>query len=121
MHTTAVVIWPARTLPAGANPWDPNMPFQIVKAADMLSAPKRNPRQHHETERECPSRRIGQSQTIGHLVPSVVHDQSESMNGAPNHEGPRGTVPQAAQQHRDQKIDVAPSRSLSIAAERDVK
>ena len=43
------------------------------------------------------------------------------MNGAPNHEGPGGAVPQAAQQHRDQKIDVAPSRSLSIAAERDVK
>src|SRR5262249_60218031 len=83
----------------------------------------RNPRHLPETESECPGGWTGESHTTGlrHLVPRVIDDQSNAVNGAPNHEGPRCAVPQAAKQHRDQKIDVAPSRSLSIAAERNVE
>ena len=39
----------------------------------------------------------------------------------PNHEGPSGAVPQPAQQHRDEQVQVRPPAPAAVSAERDIQ
>ena len=42
------------------------------------------------------------------------------MKSAPKNKGPVGTMPKAAQKHRDYKIDITSNIAVSIAAKRDI-
>src|SRR5690606_9761591 len=52
---------------------------------------------------------------------AVIDDEHEAMRRAPEHKGPGRTVPQPAQHHGGEKIEIAPRLSPSVAAKRDIK
>src|SRR5262245_43787734 len=51
----------------------------------------------------------------------MVHDQIDAVQPAPDDKQPAGAVPQAADQHHQQKIQVSPETAAAVAAERDVQ
>ena len=52
---------------------------------------------------------------------TLVHAQGKAMHAAPDDEIPRSAVPQAAEQHREEQVEVHAQPPLSVAAERDVE
>src|SRR6266550_4231931 len=54
-------------------------------------------------------------------LPLPIDDQGEAVQPAPDHERPRSTVPEAAEQHRDHDVAVNEPRRPAISAERNVK
>ncbi|KDA51785.1 hypothetical protein L963_1498 [Leuconostoc mesenteroides subsp. cremoris T26] len=84
-----------------------------------------DPGDHHAQEGHQPADHARQPARRGiapHLgIPQVIDGQEGAVQRAPQHEGPGGAVPQAAEQHRDEEIHVAAPRPLAIASQRHVE
>lgn len=84
-----------------------------------------DPGQHHAQEGHEPAQHVRdrpRRSVAPHLgVPEVVDHQEHAVQRAPDHEGPGGAVPEAAQQHREEQVQVAPGRPLAVAAQRHVE
>ena len=61
------------------------------------------------------------SEALAHCRPAVVDDEIHAVQTAPEDERPARAVPQPAEQHRDDQVQVASRRPLAVAAERDVE
>src|SRR3977135_2663010 len=51
----------------------------------------------------------------------TINEQGEAVQPAPDHERPRATVPEAAEQHRDHDVAANEPGRPAISAERNVK
>src|SRR5205823_5104614 len=60
-------------------------------------------------------------ETLARRPPTVIDDQVQAVQPAPEDECPPGAMPQAAEQHGDEQVEVAPCRTLAIAAKRNVE
>src|ERR1017187_8999334 len=54
-------------------------------------------------------------------APSPVNRQGDAMQRPPKHKIPTGTMPQPAEKHGPQKIDIGPTRSFPAPAERNIE
>src|SRR5213075_3587643 len=52
---------------------------------------------------------------------AALESEHAAMESAPNHEIPRCAVPQSAEQHREDQVDVGSPCAPAISAERDVE
>ena len=50
----------------------------------------------------------------------MIEGQKGSVQTSPQHKRPTGTVPQTAQQHGDQHIQILSNRAVAVAAEWDI-
>ena len=57
---------------------------------------------------------------VAHREPALDREP-RAVEGAPDHEGPARSVPQAAEQHRQEEVAVLRPRPATVAAERDVQ
>src|SRR5690606_33828226 len=104
--------------------------------AEVLGT-KKHPRDEHDEHRECPRRdaarriaprprglasdREGVAAEPPPLRPRLVQRERQPVNGPPNNEGPRGTMPKPAEEHRERQVAIGGEASASISAERDIE
>ena len=62
-----------------------------------------DPAEHDQVEGDEPAQPRRRPDPSG---PSMLADQADPLEGAPDHERPRGTVPQAAEHHREHQVAV---------------
>src|SRR5262249_61872840 len=77
------------------------------------------PADHHSGKGHRPCKRRWQSQS--EIAPRVIDDQIGTVERAPDHECPAGTMPESAKQQGYHQIDVATGTPASTPAERDVQ
>ena len=98
-------------------------------ARSHVSAPEEDPPDDDGEKRQQPGQAPFQWRGTGGVPaqarakrpPGVVDHQVSAVQAAPEDEGPRGAVPQAAQEHGDHHVDVTTWAALAAAAERDVQ
>ena len=56
-----------------------------------------------------------------HVAPCMIDLQIGAVQAAPDYEGPRRAVPQAAEEHGDHQVDLPPHRAMAAAAQGDVE
>lgn len=75
---------------------------------------------HQDAAGPGPASRVGRAFHQKAAAPEVVDAQQGAMKCAPDHEGPGGTVPESAQQHRRPEVRHLAAGAASVAAQRDV-
>ena len=74
---------------------------------------------HDDADDPPPARHVGtlrlEARHMGHEP--FVHRERGAVPAAPQHEAPCRAVPQAAQQHRDDQVQVGPQVSFAVAAQ----
>src|SRR5690606_16779364 len=101
-------------------------------AEDEPSRPKRgsaeeDPTQTHEVkgeeerDRAPPERSRTRAGARPPLRPEAIDRQPHAVERSPDDERPGGAVPQAAEQHGDEQVQVGAGRPTAVAAERDVE
>ncbi len=63
----------------------------------------------------------GQSAGCPHRPAAAPDDLADTVVGAPEHEGPGGAVPEAAEEHGDEDVDRDPPLAPAVATERNVE
>ena len=54
------------------------------------------------------------------LIPPALDREAGAMHPPPEHESPRGPVPEAAEEHGDQEVDVGADAAPPVAAQANV-
>src|SRR5262249_30283540 len=85
--------------------------------------PEWNPRKNDEHDRYklADAQWHADAAPVAGCAPGVVYREADSMQPSPDDEVPRGAVPEAAQEHRRHKMEIATNHAAAIPAERHVE
>ena len=102
------------------------LPQHIYRCGELDIA-EENPAQADEVERDKYAEESTDTVTsLSFRVsderhPSFMERQRNTMHHTPKHKVPRRAMPQSAQKHGDNEIDILPNLPFTVAAQRDIK
>ena len=82
-----------------------------------------DPQECHETEGQQPGDKACEPCTGNGVEPrlaQLVDAEGDTVTGAPNDEGPCGTVPESTEEHGDHEIEMLTHFALAVAAQGDI-
>ena len=82
-------------------------PRQELPERCEVGRPEQDPAEHHELQHDEPPHQHRDPREPP-LADGVLGRQAGAVHRAPQHEGPRGAMPQPAEGHRDHEVHVGP-------------
>ncbi len=103
-------------------PLSPNMAATMAQAEERLVARKMAQPTTTAMKVRAPASKVARRVRArgargADFLPPVIDDEVEPVEAAPEDEGPTGAMPEAADEHGEEEIDVAAGGAFAIAAE----
>src|SRR5882724_933577 len=113
------VIWlvknSAQQRGAGLSVAEPKHAREVGKSSRQIRGAEKDPAEQNNEKRERDPERPRKIMVEPFASLAALESEHAAMESAPDHEIPRRAVPQSAEQHREDQVDVGSPRSFAIA------
>src|SRR5205807_4362947 len=100
---------------------EPKHAREIGESARQIGRAEENPAEQDDEKRERDPEWPRKIMIETFTALAALEREHAAVKSAPDHEIPRRAVPQSAEEHREDQVDVGAASATTIAAERDVE